>query len=423
MDNSARTLKRNVLLNTVGSLVYFFCQWLITGFFVKRLAPTAELGLYNAGLLQTAMTVTNVFLTLASFGMRTFQVSDLAGKYSDRTYIASRLVTVGASILLCGVYAAAIGYAGPQLACIALYLLYKLLEALTDVFHGLQQKRGSMDRIAVSSMVRGVLSVAAFCAVFELTASLPAALAAMTALCYAFSVFYDVLGSRALFAPSAPAAAAPLGRLLLECLPLAVYSFFNTAASNIPRLFLERLQGTTAAGIYGLANSPVMVIQVGIAFLFTPFITLFAEKLQKHDEKGFLAAAVKITLGTLGLGAVGVAGVLVLGRWGLQLLYGEEVAAHSALLVPMAVSAALTALVLFYCMLLTVLRDMKGLILGNLLGIAVSAAASYPLVRSLALFGTSYATILALTSQCAALALFGLHALKKAAGAPRAPET
>ena len=56
LKKDEHNLKRNLLFNTAGSMFYFICQWLITGLLVERLA-----GVYNAGLLATAMTVTNVF--------------------------------------------------------------------------------------------------------------------------------------------------------------------------------------------------------------------------------------------------------------------------------------------------------------------------------------------------------------------------
>ncbi|MEG1181715.1 MAG: hypothetical protein RSD39_06770, partial [Oscillospiraceae bacterium] len=79
-----------------------------------------------------------------------------------------------------------------------------------------------------------------------------------------------------------------------ECLPLAIYVFLNTATASIPKLFLERIHGTTVMGIFHLVNSPVMILQVGVAFLFTPFITIFASNLIKKDKSGFLKIAVRI---------------------------------------------------------------------------------------------------------------------------------
>ena len=267
--NEAKTLKRNLLFNTVGNIVYFACQWLVTGFFIKRLSDAAT-GDYNAGLIATAMIVTNVFLTLASYGMRAYQVSDIKDKYKSGDYILSRVITVAAAVLLCVIYSLVIGYAGEQFWCIMLFLVYKLIEAVTDVFHGFCQKNERMDIIGISYAVRGVASVAVFCLVFSLTKNVNFTLLLMTLLCLAFSAVYDIALTRRFYLP-AERSKNGAWRLLLECLPLAVYVFLNTAAASVPKLALERLMGTETIGVYNLVNSPVLILQVGLAFLFTPF--------------------------------------------------------------------------------------------------------------------------------------------------------
>ncbi|MEG0752141.1 MAG: oligosaccharide flippase family protein [Oscillospiraceae bacterium] len=408
----AATLRRNVFFNTAGNLIYFGCQWLATGFLIKALS-FGDAGLTNTGLLQTAMAVTNVFLTLASYGMRTYQVSDVNEKYSSSIYITSRLVTVGASVLLCAAYTMAVGYSREQAACIFIYLVYKLLEALTDVFHGCCQKSERMDIIGISYAVRGCLSVAVFAFVLWLSQNVALTLAAMTAVCCVFCLFYDIIGTRNFFAPFRIADAKSVGQLLLECMPLALYVFFVTSAASVPKIMLERIMGTEIAGIYGLVNSPVMILQVGVAFMFTPFITMFAKKYRDCDRKGFLRLAALVTLGVLALGVLALGGVAILGEWGLGFLYGAEITAYRSLLTPMVLCSVLTSLVLFYCMLLTVERCMKGLIFGNLLGLVISALLSAPMINSHSLFGASYATLASLVCQCAALMLFGLQALRK----------
>ncbi len=409
LKKDEHNLKRNLLFNTAGSMFYFICQWLITGLLVERLA-----GVYNAGLLATAMTVTNVFLTLASYGMRTYQVSDAKERFSNSVYIASRVVTIAAAVLLCAGYTMVIGYGAEQAICIYIYLFYKLLESLTDVFHGCAQKKDRMDVIGISYAVRGLLSVAAFSLGLYLTQSLILALVLMTALCYGFSFWYDILRTRLFYLPLERPQASRVGALLWECAPLAVYVFLNTAAASVPKLMLERMMGTNEIGIYNLVNSPVLILQVGVTYLFSPFITMFTEKLNNGDRRGFKKLAALITLGVFGVGVLGIAGVLLLGKWGLALLYGQDMVAYSPLLVPMVVCTVFTSLSLFYCMLLTVLREMRGLIGANLIGILVSLLISRPLIARYEMFGTSYATILALIVQCVALAVFGLLALNKA---------
>ncbi len=88
-----KQLRKNLIFNTAGSLLFYICQASM------NLLVTALAGIAANGLLATAMTIANVSLSVAAFGMRTFQVSDLDGKYTDRTYLLSRQLTVGAAWL------------------------------------------------------------------------------------------------------------------------------------------------------------------------------------------------------------------------------------------------------------------------------------------------------------------------------------
>ena len=99
--NNASQLRRNVILNTAGNLVFFASQYLLI-ILVMRLS-----GAYANGLLSTAMNLANPILSFACYGMRSFQVSDFTPQYSDRTYLHSRYVTVLAAGLGCCCFAMA----------------------------------------------------------------------------------------------------------------------------------------------------------------------------------------------------------------------------------------------------------------------------------------------------------------------------
>ena len=74
----------------------------------------------------------------------------------------------------------------------------------------------------------------------------------------------------------------------------------------------------------------------------------------------------------------------------------------------MVVSAVLTALVLFYSMVLTVMRCMKALIAANVCGIVAAYAVSEPFIQRWELQGTTYAAIAALAVQLVFLAVSAL---------------
>ncbi|MEG0486136.1 MAG: hypothetical protein RR576_11890, partial [Oscillospiraceae bacterium] len=77
--------------------------------------------------------------------------------------------------------------------------------------------------------------------------------------------------------------------LLWVCAPLALYSVLSTASASLPKLFLERELGTEIMGIYNSVTAPVLLLQVGAAYLFTPLITLISNRVAQKDKKGFLS--------------------------------------------------------------------------------------------------------------------------------------
>ena len=406
-----KTLKRNLLYNTVGNGIYYVCQWLMTSWLVQILSGSQST--YDAGLLSTAATVTNLFLGLAGFGMRNYQVSDLSGQYTDRTYEMSRYLSVGGASLLCLVYAAVGGYGGQQFLCILFFMLYKMMEPLTDVWHGILQKAERMDIIGIAYALRGILSVVLFAAGMLISHNLPVSLLLTAVGAVALCLLYD-LRRTAPFRGEGGTGWHSVASLLLQCLPLAVHTFLNSATTNLPRIFLERILGTEQMGVYNLVNSPVLILQVGIAYLFAPFMTHLARRLEEKDRKGFLHL-VYVVMGIIAAaGIIGILGCAVFGRKGLELLYhNDTVTGQTALLYPMVLCVVLSCLSVFFCMLLTVLRSMTGLLTSNAGAILTALLLSGPLIRVWGLQGVTAATCAALLVQCLILLFFGYRTLLK----------
>ena len=129
-----------MLFNSVGSMFYLVCQWLTT-VLVVQLSSYAD-----AGNLSLAASITNVFYTISTFGIRIFQVSDIENKYSTSFYVTTRLVTCLASLVLCtGFVLLNASYSVEQMLCIIIYMAFRLSESFVDVLQGIQQKEQRMD--------------------------------------------------------------------------------------------------------------------------------------------------------------------------------------------------------------------------------------------------------------------------------------
>lgn len=163
MENKKLSVQKSILWNSVGSLIYLATQWLIT-ILVVRLA-----GVDAAGNLALAMSVGNLMYSIALFGMRNFQVSDIAEEYRNGVYIASRLITCFVSVIIGTVYVLCMSYTAEQRWCIGIYCVFKASEALYDVYAGISQKVWRMDYIGKSWVIKGICTFVAFCGVLYLS--------------------------------------------------------------------------------------------------------------------------------------------------------------------------------------------------------------------------------------------------------------
>lgn len=397
MENKKLSVQKSILWNSVGSLVYLATQWLIT-VLVVRLA-----GVDAAGNLTLAMSVGNLMYSIALFGMRNFQVSDIAEEYRNGVYIASRIITCLVSVIIGAVYVLFMSYTSEQRWCIGIYCVFKASEALYDVYAGISQKVWRMDYIGKSWVAKGICTFAAFCGVLSFTKNIVFAILAMTVVSFAVIVLYDIPRNREIAEISILWKGKEIFSLLYKCFPLLVYSMMTTAIATVPRLILEKFCGSYALGIYGSVAAPTMIVQMGASYIYSPFITLFAERYHHNDKKGFWKAFRNCFLAIAALSVCAMIGGKLIGYWGLLLLYGKEVAAYEALLLPLIGATILTAILWLFCGILTAVREFKGLIIGNVAAVIFSAVCSWILIPKLEMQGASIALIIALIISCCIL--------------------
>ena len=130
--------------------------------------------------------------SLAVYGMRNFQVSDTNEKYSNGLYISSRIFTGSAALFGCIIYTLVLSYSPEQKLCIIIYFVYKLSEALFDVFAGIYQKMWRLDYVGKSFTIRGVLTLGTFSAALFLSGNLVITLLIMTVCCLLSVCLYDI---------------------------------------------------------------------------------------------------------------------------------------------------------------------------------------------------------------------------------------
>lgn len=404
---------QNALLNSVGSLFYLGCQWLIT-VLVVRIGSVED-----GGVLSLAMAITNIFYTLAAFGMREFQVSDYHDKHSTSEYVSTRILTCLFSILMCSVIVLPNRhYSVQQTACILIYMLFRACEALIDTFQAIEQKAERMDYTCISFVVRGILLLSGFSLILRITHQLPLAILGIALFSLAVLFFFDWPAARRLtgfklhFSPKCSC------QLLRECLPLMCNSLLQSAVVSIPRSTLEEIFGSYILGIYASIATPATIVQSAATWLYTPTITVFTRNYMQKDKKAYFSLFAKIMALLAAVFAVILVGAALLGHWGLNLLFGAEIADHSALLIPVLLTTLLIALSYFFGALLTITRKLKLILIANAIAAACTLTLSHPLIRMFSMNGVNYIIYISMGANALIMLISLLIVLKKHFNAP-----
>lgn len=383
-QTEALTLKSNLIWNSVGNFVYLVSQWLFT------YLVTIALGFESAGIFALAVSVSTTFYAISAYGMRNYQASDVRHVYPDSAYVESRYLTSLIAFAGCILFSIICGYTTITLCCIALYMLFKLTESVSDVYQGVVQLRMRMDFIGKSFLMKSALELTAFGSCLFLSRNLVLSLGALFASSLILVSLYDAKKAHLFYHPVHEPVSLVVD-LLKTCLPVALYGLLFTAAGQIPRIFLEKMLGTTILGYYSSIAMPVTIIQVSANFIFAPLATPLAEAYNKNDMITFTSMIKRVIVFIISIATFGVAGFLAFGDWFYALLFGSSIVPYVTLSIPLVISCALVAACWFLATVLMVLRRLSGLVVSSVLICLITIVGTAPFVN---LFGANGATLI-----------------------------
>ena len=411
------SLQKNMLFNSVGSLFYLVCQWLLTVLAVR-------LGSYeDGGMLSLAISINNFLYVISTFSIRVFQVSDTRGRFPPGLYYATRILTCALGMLCCGAFLLLNRqYSGAQRLCILFYLLFKLSEALVDTLAAEQQKAWRMDYSCRSFLMRGAASLVSFTAVMALWHSLPLALMVMAALTMLIVLLYDARVTLRLAPARLDVSLRRSLPLLRAAWPMMVNSALMTLLAAIPRYLLERYAGSEALGIYSSVATPAVIIQAGCSFLYSPLVAPLSEKYNAGDMRGFHRMILRVLAAIVALaGAILLAGWL-LGPWALRLVFGESIAPYTGLLPPVLVATLCVALLYFFEVPLTIVRRLKTMTAIHAAAVAAVIALSVGLIPRMGMQGVNLAIMLSAGADALAMGVAVAALTRKAPPSAPMPE-
>ncbi|RRF91545.1 MAG: hypothetical protein DUD31_08975 [Coriobacteriaceae bacterium] len=391
MDNQPKPLdiKKNMLYNTIGSLTYQGCLWITT-----VLVVILSSGYSDSGVLSFAMTIGNMFTAVGTYNMRTYQVSDIKGKYSQRNYVGFRMLTLIIGVILLGIYSIVVSPDSLTLIAVFAYLLFKVDESFCDVLYGVDQRGERMDYIGISQFIRGVLVVLAFSLGLYLSQNIILAILAMYPAGLLVTIAYDIPHARRMDDIRPQLNKEQAKSLLTECLPIVLEILFLGMIVSVARQYYANAYGAERLGIYAAVATPAVLIQAAARFLYAPALVPLSEKWNDSPKESFLPFFRKTLLVMAGFIIVGVAVLAWAGPILLNLVYGQKVKGYTYLFTNVLISTSALAVLYYLTDVLVLCRDIKGSLISASAALAMALFTMVPLEAIFDMQGINYVVIL-----------------------------
>ena len=410
--------RSSFIWNMAGSMLMAFQS------VIMLMILTRTLGLVESGIFTIAYANANLFLTIGKYGMRYFQVSDLKKQFAFSEYRASRVITSAAMVIVSAIYvvyaASANGYSMEKAWVIFWMCLFKVVDVVEDVYHGLYQQENRLDVASKAMTLRMAVTIVIFAVGLIVLRDLLSVLILSTIATMILFVLLTKWTYGAFRQNNEHDGDSKVrinkGNLLLLlklCFPLFAGSFLSYYIGNAPKYAIDAMLTDELQACYGFIAMPVFVIGLLNNFIFNPMLY----QMSSLWERGTVRAFLKKTLFQTGIVAlitlVCITGAWLLGIPVLSWLYNTDLSPYKAELLVLLLGGGFLGLSGLLNTVITIIRYQKSLMWGYAGIAALAFLFSDRIVRRYEMMGASVLYTVLMGGLCVVFAVLLAIGIRK----------
>ncbi|MCX6344177.1 MAG: oligosaccharide flippase family protein [Armatimonadetes bacterium] len=319
-----------------GNLTYSGCQW-------GMLVAIAKLGtVEGVGYFGLAFAITAPIIIFANMQLCVVAGTDTKRDYLFSDYLGLRIITTIIALPAMIGFGVISGSDRESVLIIIVIGVAKAIESMSDIVYGPCYQQERLERVAISMILKGLISLATLCTVMYVTRSILYASISLAISWAIIVVLYDIKSPAVIARMARESHIAmvedlnmhphfnwpKLRKLLTLALPLGFVTMLGSLTLNGPRYFIEWCFGKHDLGIF-----------VALAYLMAAGNTIFTAlgqstmpRMSKYyaakDFRAFKKLLVKQVAFAAMLTVCGVLLVSMAGQWLLSVIYKPEYATH-----------------------------------------------------------------------------------------------
>ncbi|WP_100208996.1 lipopolysaccharide biosynthesis protein [Streptococcus parasanguinis] len=360
---------------------------------------------HNSDIFSIAYALGQQFFVLGYFQIRNMQSTDIQEKYSFISYHNTRIVTIMMMILTSVGYVIFQGYDLYKSIIILLLVLYRAIDAYSDVFQGYFQQQNRSDLAGKVQFYRSWICIIVFGFSLLLTKSLMISSIVICLINLILTVVLDyrisIRNFNTKFFPSISKDLSSIFSILREAFPLFINGFVITYVYNEAKIDIDLLlsKGLFSNGIqrdFNVLFMPVFVLSL-LFFVLRPLTTQlsiywYERKYELFYKQIYILFTTMTILGVIIIGLGYLIGTEILG-----LVYGISLIEYKIPFVILLTGGILNVLALVIDIVMTIFRKQSYLVIAYITTFIVAKLITMIFVKKDGILGASLSFLISMT--------------------------
>ena len=377
------TDKKRFVWNMIGSGIYALASMVLTYLTIRIIGDV------EGGIFAIALTLAQMFIYIAYYETRNYQVTDATDRFKFPQYNMLKIISCTTMMIVVTIYILCMGYDMHKAVIVFLVCFYRMLDGYADVFESEFHKRGRLDLAGKSMAFRPLISVAVYFIVLVLTHDLLwSVIAAIISgiignLIFNFWIFDAVGEVKVEFKLNI------IKEIIKECFPFFLGMFLWTYLLSASRIAVDAKLPSEYQSYYQVLFMPVSVINLLAGFIIRPSLIELTDQYANNDMKPFWKKIRSIVMILVIFTVICMAGAYICGIPIVEMIVNCDLARYRMMFVFLIFSGGVNAVVFILYYVLTIFRANLGIMLGYITSSLLALLISGFLTEKYGLYGAS----------------------------------
>ena len=273
-------IKKGFIWNMIGSTTNAFLSLFL------MIIVTRSNGLNQAGIFTFAFSLSCLLQVIGIYSGRAYQVTERNDEIVDSDFIIHKVITCLIMLLVSFIYLGFHHYSLSKNLIILSLVIYKLLEAFSEVYYGIIQKNGNLYQVGISLFLKSVLSIFLFAVIDVFTNNLLLSIIIMIVIQVLVLVGYDIRNANK-FLVKKKGEKSCLFLIMKSGASIFIVTLLTQYIINAPKYAIDSFSTNEVQTIYGIIAMPATIIILISQFLIYPFLTKLTNLLDQKRKENF----------------------------------------------------------------------------------------------------------------------------------------